>query len=118
MTTSTTLTPTFRRKEYTDRKCSHREYYAQFVNERVKKLLSPLKPMILRSTDPHLNDIPLPLWDRLTDATRDSIDRKLWKAAEAPKLPEGSYSWSLCANTCILKEAAKQIQETHRAALS
>lgn len=93
------------------RRCTHRKYYAQFVNAEVKKLVKSAIPQFLRSTDPHFNDIPLPLWDQLTDVTRKTIDIKLWKAADSPTQPEGTYLWSLCCNVCILKEAARQLLE-------
>lgn len=46
---------------------SHREYYAQFVDQRVLNLVKVGvgAKRIKASSDPHLNDIPLGTWDRL-----------------------------------------------------
>lgn len=109
----TSPTPTYSRKDYLHKQCSHREYYAQFVTEEVKRLVHRFHKAIVKSEDPHFNDIPLQDWDRLSDTTRLSINKEIWRAAESPSLPKNSYPWSLCANVCILKEAAQQIRESH-----
>jgi hypothetical protein len=106
-------TPTYSRKDYINKQCSHREYYAQFVTEGIKTLVHRFHKDILRSEAPHFNDIPLEYWDRLSNATLLCLNKELWRAAESPTLPKGSYPWSLCANTCILKEAAQQVRESH-----
>jgi hypothetical protein len=95
----------FTRADYMEKRCTHREYYAQFVTEGIRQqVLSAIgKETLLRSTDPHLNDIPLAKWDSIHQrfdaiATRFSAD--------------GDNSMN--AGTCIVKEAARQIIESER----
>lgn len=98
----------YNRQDYMNGKCSHREYYAQFVTPAVKQMVMDrigLKELV-RSTDEHLNDIPLNVWDNLAGSTRLALMR-------------GDYSCtlriaddnSLASQVCALKEAAKQIKE-------
>ena len=81
---------------------AHRRYFAQFVTDGTKhRVLSAIGLNRLKaSTDPHLNDIPLAIWDRLT-----------------PQLPgsagfskAGDY-YTLANGVCLAKEAARQIIE-------
>lgn len=81
---------------------AHRRYFGQFVTNGTKQwVLSAIGLNRLKaSTDPHLNDIPLALWDRLT-----------------PRLPgsagfskAGDY-YTLANGVCLAKEAARQIIE-------
>jgi hypothetical protein len=81
---------------------AHRRYFGQFVTDGTKyRVLSVIGLDRLKaSTDPHLNDIPLALWDKLT-----------------PKLPgsagfskAGDY-YTLANSVCLAKEAARQIIE-------
>lgn len=82
----------------------HREYYSQFVTPKVKQLVLRRigRKELLRSTDPHLNDIELDRWDRLVC----QID-----GAAVTLLHEAGDSLSLGAGVCMLKEAARQIIE-------
>ena len=85
--------------------CSHREYHAQFVSESVKNRVVCHIGMdkLLASTDEHLNDIPLNLWDKL-----DPVGSKAtWDAA-------GDYA-TMAGHTCIYKEAARQVIEQQTA---
>lgn len=86
----------------TDGTAAHRRYFGQFVTPGTKyRVLSAIGLDRLKaSTDPHLNDIPLPLWDQLT-----------------PQLPgsgqfvnAGDY-YTLSNGVCLAKEAARQILE-------
>ena len=81
---------------------AHRRYFGQFVTDGTKyRVLSAIGLDRLKaSTDPHLNDIPLKLWDQLT-----------------PQLPgsagfskAGDY-YTLSNGVCLAKEAARQIIE-------
>jgi len=89
------------REQYLDGKCTHREYYAQFVSERTKSsVLSAIGlDSLLASTDKHLNDIPLKTWDRIYPG----VSRDLWQSV-------GDYA-TLAGLVCINKEAARQIIE-------
>lgn len=91
----------FTRKQYLNKECSHREFYAQFVNDRVKARVLVLigRDRILESTDEHMNDIPLREWDRLGPVGT----LREWEAV-------GDYP-TMAGRTCIYKEAAKQIKE-------
>lgn len=86
----------FTRKDRLENKCTHREYYAQFVTDRIKSLVkSQFGEQLFNSTDPHLNDIPLSKWDNLSGTVLRS-----------------GFSLSDCV--CTLKEAAKQIIEENK----
>lgn len=81
---------------------AHRRYYGQFVNEGTKwRVLAFISLDRLKaSTNPHFNDIPLALWDKLT-----------------PQLPgSGGFAkagdfYTLANGVCLAKEAARQIIE-------
>lgn len=81
----------------------HREYYSQFVTEHTKNLVlrTFTRTTILDSKDPHFNDLPLQMWDRIAGISRDT----------ASKLRELGDSPTLGGGVCILKEAAQQIRE-------
>lgn len=95
----------FSRKDYMDRKCSHSEYYAQFITPAVRDaVLARIgSASIKASTDPHFNDIPLPRWDNLHSAMQ-SLAGRLIRQAD----PCGN---SLSVSVCIAKEAARQIRD-------
>lgn len=91
----------FTRDDYMEHRCSHREYYAQFVTQEVKAavVFHIGAAQLQASTDAHLNDIPLVKWDRATAP----YSRSLFK-----ELGDG---WSMAGHVCILKEAARQVIE-------
>lgn len=93
----------FRRSDYMSGACTHREYYSQFVTERLKeKLLARMPEKRLRDSQcEHYNDIPLHLWDRIS-LIATSADTELRELGDFP---------TLAGRVCILKEAAKQIKE-------
>lgn len=95
-TTETIIeTTSFTRKEYLDGKCTHREYYAQFVTNGIREtVLERFGKSLFSSTDPHLNDIALRHWDNLSRIAM-----------------RGGFSLSDCV--CTLKEAARQIIESN-----
>jgi hypothetical protein len=83
--------------------CSHREYYGQFVTDTVKaRVMQGIgRDRLLASTDEHLNDIPLRMWDNLGPVGTQAQ----WDATEG--------DWpSMAGRTCIYKEAAKQLTST------
>ena len=80
------------REQYMNHKATHREYYGQFVNDNIKQVVARRIGLkrILNSQDEHFNDIPLQEWDNVSPV------------ANVSTLGEG---------VCIVKEAAKQLQE-------
>lgn len=90
------------RKEYMAGACTHREYYAQFVDHRTRYLVAEGigAERIKASTHPHFSDIPLSEWDRLTP-----------KAAGSGKFEKAGDYYTLAGGVCMLKEAAEQIRE-------
>ena len=90
------------RKQYLNGECTHREYYAQFVDERTKHHVRfGIGMKTLRaSTCEHLNDITLKRWDRLVPC-----------APGSGKFKEAGDSYTLSGGVCMLKEAAKQLLE-------
>lgn len=95
----------FTRADYMQNRCTHREYYVQFVSDGICNLvrLHIGEERIKSSTDPHFNDIPLRLWDSLDYSMRAMCASKLREA--------GSAGMSLFDTVCIAKEAAQQIRE-------
>lgn len=93
------------RHEYVTGKFSHREYYAQFVTSRIKAIVTQQITLekLLASTDEHLNDIPMSLWDRLP-----SQEIPVHKMRQC-----GDYLTS-SGEVCIFKEAAQQIIESFK----
>jgi len=94
---------TYTRTQCLNKECSHREFYAQFVNEDVKNRVrwGIGLDRILAATDKHLNDIPLKVWDTLGAVGTQTQ----WDAV-------GDYA-TMSGRTCIYKEAAHQIQENY-----
>lgn len=87
-----------KRKQYLASEISHSEFYlwlADSIGIRIHDL--PVKiERVKASTDPHLNDIPLQLWDRM-----DYLVRRL-------AVQHGMRSWSLSDTVCVLKAFAKR----------
>lgn len=90
------------RRDYLNRKCTHRQYYSQFVNTNTKNQLLRYIPKkeIVASKDPHFNDIKIRRWDAIPAiaGTNDKMKKK------------GDYL-TLAGKVCVYKEAAKQIKE-------
>ena len=78
---------------------AHRRYFGQFVTPgTIARVLSAIgKDRLTASTDPHLNDIPLKLWDQLTPQLPGS----------AGFAKAGDY-YTLANGVCLAKEAARQ----------
>ena len=105
----------FNALDYHDGKCTHHEYYSQFVTDDIKQLVinSIGKEAIQRSTDPHLNDIPLVKWDRLNTTVRALVDRNLHKElhnATYGERDKDKFIWSLSEGVCIAKAAARIVK--------
>ena len=97
----------FTRKDYMDNKCSHREYYGQFVDAAVRNTVSKYigRDTILKCRDnENFSDISLVEWDRLELAIRYAVGSLIAKA-------NGTGGISLSDCVCVAKEAARQIYE-------
>ena len=96
----------FTRQQYLNRECTHREYYAQFVGpwvvETVRRHIK--LESLLESEDEYFNDTTtLAMWDRIPlQLSRGEMER------------HGDYLTG-AGKVCILKEAARQIVESHQA---
>ena len=88
-----------------NKECTHRQFYGQFVHEGTKCLVLSFFGFerLAKSTDEHLNDIPLHMWDRIQVVR--GVNPKLWKDAHQTDV----FSWSMSDNVCVAKEAARQI---------
>lgn len=78
---------------------AHRRYFGQFVTPgTIARVLNAIgKPRLLAARDPHLNDIPLAEWDRLTPQLPGS----------AGFAKAGDY-YTHANGVCLAKEAARQ----------
>lgn len=87
-----------------DTHAAHRAYYAQFVSAATVAFVAERigASRILSSTDKHMNDIPLRLWDRLAAPGHYPVAVPLASLGEFQTLGTG---------VCILKEAAQQFKE-------
>ena len=104
----------FTRAQYLNKECTHRQYWAQFVNIGMKSMVARTITLerLQRSTDPHLNDIPLAHWDQMRAGTFAMLDLKKWREIQYPEYTDPrSIGWSMSDNTCLLKEAARQLVE-------
>ena len=94
------------RTDYLDGRCTHREYYSQFVTQTVKDLVGKhignanfLSKKL--AADPNLNNIPLDTWDRVVALHR-------W-VGEIDEQGDGKKIYSLSNGICVLKTAARMI---------
>ncbi len=94
------------RKQYMAKEVTHDEYYSQFVNDSVLSYVRDAigKARILKSKDPHFNDIALSKWDRLAPSIRMMCGHAICKANESNGL-------SLSDCVCTAKQAARIIKE-------
>lgn len=109
--------PIVTRAERLDYKCSHEEWWQQFVTEGTIRYVRDSIGLarIVASIDEHMNDIPLSNWDRLSIAQNfDRMDTKAWKEAHGIPRDNPRFPWSLSDTVCIAKCAARMIQERYR----
>lgn len=94
----------YTRQQYMANEVTHQEYYGQFCSNSVIRLVTDRIGMdqILRSTNPHFNDIPLNQWDNLEPVIRMMVGSTLQKL-------NGQVSLSDCV--CVAKAAARIIKE-------
>jgi hypothetical protein len=86
----------------------HRRYYGQFVTaETISRVLDVVGEARLRaSTDPHMNDIPLHLWEWAT----------AWGLPGSDRFKEAGDYYTLSGGVCLAKEAARQwLEQQERA---
>jgi len=99
-----TIVPNPSRDDYMNKRCTHREYYAQFVNSWTKSVVVMRIGIdrLVNSSDEHLNDIPLEKWDscRLMRNIKHTPDGEMVRM-------------SLAEGVCIGKEAARQILDEY-----
>jgi hypothetical protein len=95
----------YTRQEYLEQKCSHRQYYGQFVTQQVLSTVMARigSSVIVKSKDPHFNNIPLSRWDAIFPLCPSDISKAMRACGDYP---------TQAGLVCIAKEAAKQIQET------
>jgi len=93
----------FTRKDYMEKRCTHREYYAQFVTDEIRQHVAKHigTDQLRASTDEHLNDIPLRRWDHLP----------LFYKSDHEKVRAAGDWISPAGAVCIYKEAARQLIE-------
>ncbi len=100
---------------------AHRRYYAQLVNDRtIAAVVQAIgRTRLLASTDPHYNDIPLQVWDRLCGFTMANYgyargDKTRMSAPAFPlaqRFEELNDYPTLAGLVCVAKEAARQYVE-------
>ena len=90
------------RKQYLDGECTHREYYGQFVTDRIKQTVARHIGLdkLKESTDEHFNDIPLQRWDCCL--IPGTVAGWLRKAGDVG-------GESLADRVCVAKEAGRQL---------
>jgi hypothetical protein len=91
---------TYTRQDYMNGKCNHKTYYEQFVTPNVlTKVQSSIGlDRLLKSKDPHFNDIYLGAWDKLASYFHQEC-REIFKTT-------GGYP-CLADGACIGKAAAR-----------
>jgi hypothetical protein len=105
------------RKQYLNGDITHREYYAQFITpEMVTDVRQGIgEELILASTDEHMNDIRLSLWDRLSGCSfrgNEMITKPTIRKNFKELVAEADDSVSAATLVCVYKEIAQQFKET------
>lgn len=92
------------RQDYLDGKCTHEEYYAQFVTPAHKSNLTSYigSKHIKQSKEAAFNDIPLKNWDSLPKVL--GVNEKMKQA--------GDYL-TMSGHVCVYKEADRQMRENN-----
>lgn len=105
----------FTRKQYLDKQCTHRQYWAQFVTEGMRQMVQRNITLerLQRSQNEYFSDVTtLQDWDCMRHGTFAMLDQKKWREIQYPEYTDPrSIGWSLSDNTCLLKEAARQLVE-------
>lgn len=110
--TMNSIIPKFTRADYMANRCTHRQYYGQFVSPAIKAVILRQigRPVLMASKDGHLNDIPLAQWDAMSSNNKSllAIPNELDSGFSDSN---GQRIYSLGGGVCILKEAARQMIE-------
>lgn len=95
----------YTRKDYMAHKCTHDEYYSQFVDDSILDLVSSYigRRAITKSTDPHFNNIELSRWDNLHLPILLHCGALLARG-------NSSGGVSLSDTVCVAKAAARMIK--------
>ena len=109
--------PKFLRQDYMSGKCTHREYYGQFVTDSLKSQVASVMGLeyIQKSTDKYFNDKPCSrptmssgilgeYWDDAAALASPFLDHKI-------RMADGGVS--LADRVCAVKEAANQLREEY-----
>ena len=105
------------RRAYMDHEntaADHQTYHRQFATPRVIQTVADVigRDLIVASTDPYFNDIPLGRWDSLAKGTAHWT--REWHAvsnSNASTEKTGTPWHSLSDRVCVLKAAAAMIRE-------
>jgi hypothetical protein len=94
------------RDDYVSGRNTHDEYYSQFIGDlAVSYVVNTIgKKLIESSTDEHMNNIPLSMWDRLQ--MHLLINRDFWRSANLHD-NKSTFPWSASDNVCLAKAAAQ-----------
>lgn len=97
-----------KRKEYLQGTLSHAEFYLAYADAINFDDLQSLVPSdACKSKDPHLNDLPLKLWDHRFAAVRILLTR----AINQGRVEKRIKGISAAESVCILKVVAKEINQ-------
>jgi hypothetical protein len=108
------------RQDYMNGRCTHSEYYAQFITPEIQSAVLNTIPTkrIVESKDPHFNDIAMKHWDSIFGIVGPpqgpfTIYRQfgLYK-----KLKEHGDGLSCASAVCIAKEFARQVRNSYQEA--
>jgi hypothetical protein len=101
------------RLDYLEGRATHREYYAQFVDNQVLNIVASMVGVrtICESTDEHLNDIHLAVWDHTAMALTRAC-----RAVSRSRFEEMGDIATQSGVVCVAKEAARQIRDDNRKA--
>lgn len=94
----------FTHHQFINNECSQSEYYSQFVNDNIKKLIISRIGIkrIIESSEPNFTDISLSTWDTISELLYFILSNEKIKS-------HGDY-YSLGFSKCIAKEAAYQLK--------
>lgn len=103
MTQTTTPTALFTHKDFMADKCTHEEYYAQFINEAGIEMVKKSKAFkrVLKSESKNLCEATIEEWDLIGTA-----------GEAANLLVTLGDRWTLSAAVCINKAIARHLLET------
>lgn len=92
-----------------DRLRMHRCYFAQFVNDEIKEVVTETFGMVplhmAYAQDRAFNTIAIAVWDAVVANHKKLVDPQL--------LARTGEGWSSATGICIFKEAAKQLVEAN-----